>query len=57
MVHEPNDPEMTALYLERYLNYGLTATAAVRKPIIGIAQTGSDLALVTATYRNDQKGA
>jgi dihydroxy-acid dehydratase len=35
---------MTALYLERYLNFGLTS-AELRsgKPIIGIAQTGSDL--------------
>ncbi|MFQ6548141.1 IlvD/Edd family dehydratase [Aestuariibius sp. 2305UL40-4] len=38
------DPEMTALYLERYLNFGLT-TDELRsnRPIIGIAQTGSDL--------------
>ncbi|WP_171228002.1 IlvD/Edd family dehydratase [Ruegeria sp. HKCCA4008] len=36
--------EMTALYLERYLNYGLTrAELQSGKPIIGIAQTGSDL--------------
>ncbi|MCL4151191.1 UNVERIFIED_CONTAM: hypothetical protein GTU68_002650, partial [Idotea baltica] len=35
---------MTALYLERYLNYGLTREElAGKKPIIGIAQTGSDL--------------
>jgi dihydroxy-acid dehydratase len=35
---------MTALYLERYLNYGLTrAELQSGKPIIGIAQTGSDL--------------
>jgi len=35
---------MTALYLERYLNYGLTADELRSgKPIIGIAQTGSDL--------------
>jgi dihydroxy-acid dehydratase len=35
---------MTALYLERYLNYGLTsAELRAGKPIIGIAQTGSDL--------------
>ena len=35
---------MTALYLERYLNYGLTgAELRSGKPIIGIAQTGSDL--------------
>lgn len=40
----PNDPEMTALYLERYLNYGLTLEELrANKPIIGIAQTGSDL--------------
>ena len=41
----PDRPDMTALYLERYLNFGLTA-AELRsgKPIIGIAQTGSDLA-------------
>jgi dihydroxy-acid dehydratase len=35
---------MAALYLERYLNYGLTADELRSgKPIIGIAQTGSDL--------------
>jgi dihydroxy-acid dehydratase len=40
----PDDPGMTALYLERYLNYGLTrAELQSGKPIIGIAQTGSDL--------------
>jgi dihydroxy-acid dehydratase len=40
----PDNPGMTALYLERYLNFGLTS-AELRsgKPIIGIAQTGSDL--------------
>src|SRR6201992_662114 len=40
----PDNPGMTALYIERYLNFGLTA-AELRsgKPIIGIAQTGSDL--------------
>ncbi|MEO1795467.1 MAG: IlvD/Edd family dehydratase [Pseudomonadota bacterium] len=39
-----DDPEMTALYLERYLNYGLTrAELQEGKPIIAIAQTGSDL--------------
>jgi dihydroxy-acid dehydratase len=41
----PENPGMTALYLERYLNYGLTrAELQSGKPIIGIAQTGSDLA-------------
>jgi len=41
----PDNPDMTALYLERYLNYGLTrGELQSGKPIIGIAQTGSDLA-------------
>src|ERR1700674_2592913 len=40
----PDNPGMTALYLERYLNYGLTpAELTSGKPIVGIAQTGSDL--------------
>ncbi len=40
----PNNADMTALYLERYLNYGLTrGELQGGKPIIGIAQTGSDL--------------
>src|SRR5438876_8518514 len=40
----PDNPGMTALYLERYLNDGLTlAELNSGKPIIGIAQTGSDL--------------
>ena len=40
----PDNPGMTALYLERYLNFGLTSQELRSgKPIIGIAQTGSDL--------------
>ena len=40
----PENREMTALYLERYLNYGLTREELQgNKPIIAIAQTGSDL--------------
>jgi dihydroxy-acid dehydratase len=40
----PKDPEQTALYLERYLNYGLTRKELQSgSPIIGIAQSGSDL--------------
>ncbi|MGU3418876.1 IlvD/Edd family dehydratase [Methylobacterium sp. D54C] len=40
----PHNPGMTALYLERYLNYGLTPEELRSgKPLIGIAQTGSDL--------------
>jgi len=38
------DPKMTALYVERYLNYGLSLEELQsQRPIIGIAQTGSDL--------------
>ncbi len=41
---DPHDPGMTALYVERYLNFGLTREELQSgKPIIGIAQTGSDL--------------
>jgi dihydroxy-acid dehydratase len=40
----PANPDMTALYIERYLNYGLTREELQSgKPVIGIAQTGSDL--------------
>ena len=40
----PADPAMTALYVERYLNYGITREELQGgKPVIGIAQTGSDL--------------
>jgi dihydroxy-acid dehydratase len=42
---DPANPDMTALYLERYMNFGLTLEELQSgKPIIGIAQTGSDLA-------------
>ena len=40
----PDNPGMTALYIERYLNFGITREELQSgKPIIGIAQTGSDL--------------
>ena len=40
----PDNIDMTALYLERYLNFGLSLSELRSgKPIIGIAQTGSDL--------------
>ncbi|MBF0278895.1 MAG: dihydroxy-acid dehydratase family protein [SAR324 cluster bacterium] len=40
----PGDPSATVIHIERYTNFGITA-AELRsgKPIIGIAQTGSDL--------------
>ena len=42
--NNPKNPDMTALYMERYLNYGLTRKELQSgNPIIGIAQSGSDL--------------
>ncbi|QAY77855.1 dihydroxy-acid dehydratase [Sphingosinicella sp. BN140058] len=41
----PGRSDMTALYLERFMNYGITpAELRGGKPIIGIAQSGSDIA-------------
>ena len=41
---DPARPDMTALYLERFMNYGITPDELRGgKPIVGIAQTGSDL--------------
>jgi len=43
--NDHSKPDQTALHLERYLNFGLTPEELQSgKPIIGIAQTGSDLA-------------
>ncbi|GGB15413.1 IlvD/Edd family dehydratase [Allosediminivita pacifica] len=40
----PDHADMTALYLERFMNYGLTPEELTEgRPIIGIAQSGSDL--------------
>ena len=42
--NNPEDPGMTAVYLERYLNFGMTLDELTSgRPIIGIAQSGSDL--------------
>ncbi|PZO92226.1 MAG: dihydroxy-acid dehydratase [Sphingomonas sanxanigenens] len=41
---DPARSDMTALYLERFMNYGVTPDELRSgKPIIGIAQSGSDL--------------
>jgi dihydroxy-acid dehydratase len=41
---DPENADMTALYLERYMNFGLTlGELQSGRPIVGIAQTGSDL--------------
>jgi dihydroxyacid dehydratase/phosphogluconate dehydratase len=43
--NDPSNPGMTALYLERFLNYGLTTRELQSgRPIIGIAQSANDLA-------------
>jgi dihydroxy-acid dehydratase len=43
--NDPANPGMTALYLERFLNYGLTpGELQSGRPVIGIAQSASDLA-------------
>ncbi len=45
LFNNKDSPEMTALYTDRYLNYGLTQQELMSgKPIVGIAQSGSDLA-------------
>ncbi len=42
--NDTTDPGMTALYIERYMNWGVTREELQSgKPIIGIAMTGSDL--------------
>jgi dihydroxy-acid dehydratase len=41
---DADNADMTALYLERYMNFGLTLQELQSgRPIVGIAQTGSDL--------------
>jgi len=43
--NDPSNPGMTALYLERFLNYGLTpGELQTGRPVIGIAQSANDLA-------------
>lgn len=58
--NDPDNADMTALYLERYMNFGFTLEELQSgRPIVGIAQTGSDLApcnrhhLVLATRVRD----
>lgn len=46
--HRKSDLGMSALYIERYLNMGFTREELMSgKPIIGIAQSGSDIAPVS----------
>ena len=42
--HDPGDPDNTAIHIERYMNFGITREELQSgSPIIGIAQSGSDL--------------
>lgn len=44
-LNRADDKAMSALYLDRYLNYGLTREELMSgRPIIGVANSGSDLA-------------
>ncbi len=44
-LNNPDNPGMTALYVERLVNYGLTRNELQSgRPVIGISQTGSDIA-------------
>ena len=61
--NDPENPGMTALYLERFLNYGLTRDELqTGRPVIGIAQSANDLApcnrvhLQTVTRLSDGVG-
>src|SRR6476619_6409409 len=52
----PENPGMTALYLERYLNWGLTREELQSgRPIIGIAQSGSDLSPCNRSHLENAK--
>jgi dihydroxy-acid dehydratase len=52
----PDDPDMTALYIERYLNWGLTREELQSgRPIIGIAQSGSDLSPCNRSHVENAK--
>ena len=42
--NNPAKPDMTAIYVERFMNYGITRQELMSgRPVIGIAQTGNDL--------------
>ena len=44
-LNNPDNPGMTALYVERLVNYGITRRELQSgRPVIGISQTGSDIA-------------
>ena len=49
----PGDPSTTALHIERYTNFGISSEELRSgKPIIGIAQTGSDLVPCNRIHMN-----
>ncbi|TVP97320.1 MAG: dihydroxy-acid dehydratase [Planctomycetaceae bacterium] len=52
-LNNPSNPGMTAIYLERYLNYGLTSGELQSgRPVIGIAQSANDLAPCNRAHFN-----
>ncbi|MEM8755403.1 MAG: dihydroxy-acid dehydratase, partial [Pseudomonadota bacterium] len=51
--HDSHRPDMAAIYIERYTNNGYTYDELRSgKPIIGIAQTGSDLSPCNKIHQN-----
>ena len=53
----PDDQDMTALYIERYMNWGITREELQSgKPIIGIAQSGNDLSPLGLRLHLSDKG-
>ena len=55
--NDTDDAGMTAIYMERYLNYGLTREELQSgSPIIGIAQIGSDLTPCNRGHLETVKG-
>ena len=54
--NDMSEPGETAVYLERYNNYGITrAELQSGKPVIGIAQTGSDSRPAIVTTSNSRR--
>lgn len=52
--NNPDNPAMTALYIERMVNYGLTRKELQSgRPVIGISQTGSDIAPCNRSHQEN----
>ena len=54
--NDMSEPGETAVYLERFNNYGITrAELQSGKPVIGIAQTGNDLTPCNRTTSSSRR--